>query len=123
VVSTSPSHAPHFTAAQAGSISHGIAAALASTTAGILASATRPPSTGTGATPTQGDPAPAHAPDPVSAVGGAPFSAAGSGAGYGLVLALLFSLAAFALQHYSRLRLPPGQWRSFAFVAVVERPG
>jgi hypothetical protein len=38
-------------------------------------------------------------------------------------LALLFSIAAFALRHYSRLRLPPAQWRQFTFVAVIERPG
>jgi hypothetical protein len=36
---------------------------------------------------------------------------------------LLFSLAAFALRHFSRLRVPPAQWRPFAFVAVIERPG
>jgi len=40
-----------------------------------------------------------------------------------LFLALLLSAAAFGLRHYSRLRIPPVQWRQFAFVAVIERPG
>jgi hypothetical protein len=60
---------------------------------------------------------------PASGVGGSPFAPGGSGVGFGLVLALLISLAAFALQGTSRLRLPPGQWRSFTHVAVIERPG
>ena len=75
-----------------------------------------------GATPAHGGGNPPQAPEPGTA-GGSPFAAGSSGAGFGLLLALLFSLAAFALQHYGRLRLPPGQWRSFAFIAVVERPG
>ena len=48
---------------------------------------------------------------------------AGSGVAFSLFLALLFSAAAFALQHYSRLRTPPVKWRQLAFVAVIERPG
>jgi hypothetical protein len=75
-----------------------------------------------GATPARGGGNPPQGPQPGTA-GGSPFAAGSSGVAFGLLLALLFSLAAFALQHYSRLRLPPGQWRSFAFIAVVERPG
>jgi hypothetical protein len=75
-----------------------------------------------GATPARGDSKPPQTPEPGTA-GGSPFAAGSSGVAFGLLLALLFSLAAFALLHYSRLRLPSGQWRSFAFIAVVERPG
>jgi hypothetical protein len=75
-----------------------------------------------GATPADGGANTPQAPEPGSA-GGSPFAAGGSGVAFGLLLALLFSIAAFALQQYTRLRLPPGQWRSFAFIAVVERPG
>jgi hypothetical protein len=63
------------------------------------------------------------APEPVPAAGGSGSAAGGSGVAFGLFLALLFSLAAFALQHYSRLRVPPARWRQFTFVAVIERPG
>ena len=66
-------------------------------------------------------PAP-QTPEPGSS-GGAAAGGAGSGVAFSLLLALLFSIAAFALQHYSRLRLPPAQWRQLAFVAVIERPG
>ena len=62
-----------------------------------------------------------QAPQPVSSGGSA--SAGGSGVAFSLLLALLFSIAAFALQHYSRLRLPPARPRRLAFVAVIERPG
>jgi hypothetical protein len=62
-----------------------------------------------------------QAPEPATSGGSA--SAGGSGVAFSLLLALLFSFAAFALQHYSRLRLPPAQWRRLAFVAVIERPG
>jgi hypothetical protein len=67
-----------------------------------------------------GGPVP-QAPEPAASSGSA--SAGGSGVAFSLLLALLFSIAAFALQHYSRLRLPQAQWRPFAFVAVIERPG
>jgi hypothetical protein len=75
-----------------------------------------------GATPARSGGNPPQAPEPASGAG-SPFAGGSSGVAFSLLLALLFSLAAFALQHYSRLRLPPGQWRSFAFIAVVERPG
>jgi len=61
------------------------------------------------------------APEPASSGGSA--GGTGSGVGFSLLLALLFSIAAFGLQYYSRLRLPPAQWRRLAFVAVIERPG
>jgi hypothetical protein len=91
--------------------------------------AASPLALGAGPAPTFGAPpaqlegggSPPQVPDPASSAGGA--SAGGSGVAFGLFLALLFSLAAFALRHYSRLRLPPVQWRQFAFVAVIERPG
>jgi hypothetical protein len=73
-----------------------------------------PPADGGGPLPQAPDPAPA---------GGSATGGVGSGAGFGFFLALLFSIAAFALRHYSRLRLPPAQWRQFTFVAVIERPG
>jgi hypothetical protein len=73
-----------------------------------------PPATGGGPLPQVPDPAPA---------GGSASGGIGSGVGFGFFLALLFSIAAFALRHYSRLRLPPAQWRQFTFVAVIERPG
>jgi hypothetical protein len=76
----------------------------------------------TPASPSHGSPGAPQSPGPGTA-GGSPFSAGSSGFGSGLMLALLFSLAAFGLRHYSRLRLPPRQWRPFAFVAVIERPG
>jgi hypothetical protein len=60
-------------------------------------------------------------PEPASSAGGA--AASGSAAAFAVFLALLLSLAAFGLRHFSRLRLPPGQWRQFTFVAVIERPG
>jgi hypothetical protein len=63
-----------------------------------------------------------QAPEPGTA-GGSAASSAGSGVAFSLLFALLFSFAAFALQHYSRLRLPPARSRFFRFVAVVERPG
>ncbi len=62
-----------------------------------------------------------QAPEPASTGGSA--ASAGSGVAFSLLFALLFSIAAFALQHYSRLRLPPARSRFFRFVAVVERPG
>jgi hypothetical protein len=62
-----------------------------------------------------------QAPDLGASSGSA--SAGGSGVAFSLLLALLFSIAAFALQHYSRLRLPPARPRPLAFVAVIERPG
>ncbi|HVG79568.1 MAG TPA: hypothetical protein VNF03_15590, partial [Patescibacteria group bacterium] len=69
-----------------------------------------------------GSPQPPVAPEPGTS--GAPAGAgAGSGVAFSVLLALLFSFAAFALQHYSRLRLPPAQWRRLAYVAVLERPG
>ena len=78
------------------------------------AATSRPVADGSGPLP--------KAPDlPASSAGSA--GSAGSGVAFSLFLALLFSAAAFALQHYSRLRLPPAQWRQFAFVAVIERPG
>jgi hypothetical protein len=55
--------------------------------------------------------------------GGSPAGGVSSGVAFGLFLAMLFSIAAFALQHYSRLRVPPARWRPFTFVAVIERPG
>ena len=55
--------------------------------------------------------------------GGSATGGVGSGVAFGFFLALLFSIAAFALQHYSRLRVPPARWRPFTFVAVIERPG
>jgi hypothetical protein len=61
-------------------------------------------------------------PDPASSAGGAA-GAGGSAAAFGFFFALLLSLAAYGLRHYSRLRLPPAQWRQLAFVAVIERPG
>jgi hypothetical protein len=53
-------------------------------------------------------------------------ASAGSGAGgvaTGTLLALLLSLAAFGLRHFSRLRMASFAWRPQAFVAVIERPG
>jgi hypothetical protein len=88
----------------------------------LLAATQRAPELGAPAQPAHGGPSAPQAPEPGTAVG-SPFAAGSSGVAFGLLLALLFSLAAFALQHYSRLRLPPGQWRPFAFVAVIERPG
>lgn len=74
--------------------------------------------------------------EPAAAVGGdAPSSpqapapsgaAAGSGAAgvaSSTLFALLVSLAAFALRHFTRLQLAPARWRPQAFVAVLERPG
>jgi hypothetical protein len=101
--------------------------AAAASLAGLLAAqqsalvAAAQQATELGATPAHGGNTPQY-PEPGTA-GGSPFAAGSSGVAFGLLLALLFSLAAFALRQYSRLRLPPGQWRSFAFIAVVERPG
>jgi hypothetical protein len=75
--------------------------------------AATPPAHGRGPLP--------QAPDLGASSGSA--SAGGSGVAFSLLLALLFSIAAFALQHYSRLRLPPARPRPLAFVAVIERPG
>jgi hypothetical protein len=55
--------------------------------------------------------------------GGSAAGGVSSGVAFGLFLAMLFSIAAFALQHYSRLRVPPARLRLFTFVAVIERPG
>jgi hypothetical protein len=74
-----------------------------------------------GAPPARGSAPLPQLPEPVSSGGSA--SAGGSGVALSLLLALLFSIAAFALQHYSRLRLPPARLRLLAFVAVIERPG
>jgi hypothetical protein len=76
------------------------------------------------------------APEPAAAIGGdapgspqapAPSgSAAGSGAAgvaSSTLFALLVSLAAFALRHFTRLQLAQARWRPQAFVAVLERPG
>jgi hypothetical protein len=56
-------------------------------------------------------------------LGGASSAGGGSGFGFSIFLALLVCLAAFAVQFYSRLQLPPACWRPTAFVAVIERPG
>jgi hypothetical protein len=73
-----------------------------------------PPANGGGPLPQAPGPAPA---------GGSATGGVGSGVAFGFFLALLFSIAAFALRHFSRLRLPPAQRRQFTFVAVIERPG
>jgi hypothetical protein len=94
-------------------------AALAQAT---LASTTFSQSPHAGVPQTRGNPPASQTPEPGSS-GGTAAGGAGSGVAFSLLLALLFSIAAFGLQHYSRLRLPPRLWRQFTFVAVIERPG
>jgi hypothetical protein len=93
--------------------------ALAQAALGSAALAGSPQATPSAAP--DGGPSP-QAPDPMPA-GGSAAGGVSSGVAFGLFLAMLFSIAAFALQHYSRLRVPPARWRLFTFVAVIERPG
>ena len=96
-------------------------APFAAPTAPAAAGTPSPVSADPAAAPT--DPTPSQAPDLPGSSTGSAAGSAGSGVALSLLFALLFSFAAFALQHYSRLRLPPAQWRRLAFVAVIERPG
>jgi hypothetical protein len=99
------------------------AAPLAALARAALVSTSLSQSPHVGVPATRGHAPQPQAPEPGS-FGGAPAGGgAGSGVAFSVLLALLFSVAAFALQHFSRLRVPPTQWRQLAFVAVIERPG
>jgi hypothetical protein len=98
------------------------AAPLAALARAALASTSLSQSPHAGVPTTRGNPPAPQTPEPGSS-GGTAAGGAGSGVAFSVLLALLFSVAAFALQHFSRLRVPPTQWRQLAFVAVIERPG
>jgi hypothetical protein len=65
----------------------------------------------------------APSPSPLPAPSGATAGSGAAGIATATLFALLLSLAAFGLRHFSRLRLVPVAWRPQAFVAVIERPG
>jgi hypothetical protein len=77
--------------------------------------AAAPSDSTSGPVPPNGLPAPA--PSGASAGSGA------AGVASSVLFALLLSLAAFGLRHFTRLRLASFAWRPQAFVAVIERPG
>jgi hypothetical protein len=60
---------------------------------------------------------------PAPAPSGASAGSGAAGVASSVLLALLLSLAAFGLRHFTRLRLASFAWRPQAFVAVIERPG
>jgi hypothetical protein len=60
---------------------------------------------------------------PAPASSGASAGSGAAGVASSVLLALLLSLAAFGLRHFTRLRLASFAWRPQAFVAVIERPG
>ena len=106
------------------SIADGPWASLAAIAQAALATTDASSRTPTAGAPAfHGSPQPPAAPEPASSGGAGAGTGAGAGVAFSVLLALLFSFAAFALHHYSRLRLPPAQWRRLAYVAVLERPG